>query len=258
LLAALLGRWRWLTLAALLSCALMVWLGFWQLGRLAQRRVVNEQLASRPGAPPVTIDAAFVAAVPTEEALRQLEYRTVVVRGRWEYDRERVIPNQLWERQLGLHLVTPLVIAGTEGAERTVLVDRGWIPADAADPGKWGQFRDRATEGQVVEVRGSLRVDPRTLGQLIRRGERRPLPLYVVQAPPPSAATDPGAQPLPYKRPLVASIGEGVHAIAAMQWFAIGAIILIGLVVYVSQQERQGVRSQVRFNPALASARRAS
>ncbi len=253
MLKALLGRWRWLTLAALFSCAVMVWLGFWQIGRLGQRRVINQQLASRPGAPPVPIDAAFAAAIPNEQALRDLEYRTAVVRGRWEYDRERVIPNQFWENQLGLHLATPIAV---EGTDRTVFVDRGWIPASAADPRSWGQFHDRGIERQPVEVRGSLRVDQRMLGQLVRGGDRRPLPLYILQAPPPEAAADLNAQPLPYKRPAVVTIGEGVHAIAAMQWFAIAAIILVGLLAYVSQHERPQTRRQTRINPALASARR--
>lgn len=256
-LGALVGRWRWLTLVAVLSCGVMVWLGFWQLDRLEQRRVINEQLASRPLAPPVVIDAAFAAAPPGEEALRALEFRVAVLRGRWEYDRERVQPNQFWEGQLGLHLFTPLMI---EGSDRTVLVNRGWIPASAADQSNWGQFRDRAAEGQPVEVRGWLRVEPRVLNQIRRQEERRPLPFYVVQAPAGGAAAAvtagrPGgaasgatgeAQDLPYRRPPVASIGEGVHSVAAAQWFVIGAIILAGLVAYVVQQERPSPPSSFR------------
>jgi hypothetical protein len=62
----------------------------------------------------------------------------------------------------------------------------------------------------------------------------------VAEAPPISAIGVTHEQPLPYKKPPVASIGEGVHAIAAAQWFIISGIILVGLVAYVSQRERPG------------------
>src|SRR5688572_3378819 len=105
-----------MVLAALLSCAVTVRLGFWQLDRLEQRREINFQLGSRLVAEPVRLPGPVSNAPPTEEELRELEFRRVVLRGYWDFSRERALPNQFWERQLGLHLIAPFLLEDGEGA----------------------------------------------------------------------------------------------------------------------------------------------
>src|SRR5688572_15372302 len=127
-----------MVLAALLSCAVTVRLGYWQLDRLEQRREINFQLGSRLVAEPVRLPGPLSSAAPDGEALRELEFRRVVLRGYWDFSKERSLPNQFWERQLGLHLVVPFLLEDGKGA---VLVDRGWIPAEMASPSEWGRTR---------------------------------------------------------------------------------------------------------------------
>jgi len=240
---ALLGRWKWMALAALASCAITIRLGFWQLDRLAQRREINFHLAERLVAEPVRLPGPVSERTPTGEALRALEFRPAVLRGFWDFSHERALTNQFWEGQLGLDLVAPFVL---EDGGHAVLVDRGWIPAQSADAAGWERYRPPQRAAlEVTEVRGWVRFEPRggPFEELRHAAEHDGIPIlpfYVAEAPPISAIGVTHEQPLPYKKPPVASIGEGVHAIAAAQWFIISGIIVVGLVVYVSQRERPG------------------
>jgi surfeit locus 1 family protein len=138
---ALVARWWRLVAIGLLVAAGTVSLGFWQLDRLSQRRAFNLTLAARQTAEPLLLDAPTLASLPTGAALRALEYRPVVVRGRFDYAGEHALSNQVSHNQLGLHLVTPLVIAGAP-AGATVLVNRGWIPAADNSPSTWARYRE--------------------------------------------------------------------------------------------------------------------
>ena len=229
-----------MVLAALLSCAVTVRLGFWQLDRLEQRREINFQLGSRVVAEPVRLPGPVSHTPPAGEALRELEFRPVVLRGFWDFSQERALPNQFWQRQLGVHLVAPLTLEDGQGA---VLVDRGWIPAELASPGEWARFRPPQRAAlETVEVRGYLRLAGAASLSAIRRELEREgielLPFHVHEAPPISSIGVTHEQPLPYKRPPVASIGEGVHAIAAAQWFVISGIIVVGMGSYLIQRRR--------------------
>ncbi|HEU5315307.1 MAG TPA: SURF1 family protein [Chloroflexota bacterium] len=252
LLRALMGRWRWMALAALFSAAVTVRLGFWQLDRLAQRRAVNFQLASRLVAPPLRLPGPLSDAPPAGDALRESEFRRAVLRGFWDFTKERPLTNQFWEGQLGVDVIAPFIL---ETGRQAVLVDRGWLPAAESDAARWERYRPPQGPGLVpIEVRGYVRLDPPRSGWEELRREARAdgvalLPFHVTEEPPLSTIGVTRDQPLPYKRIPVASIGEGVHAIAAAQWFLISGIIVVGLVIYVSQRERPGA--------ALAGLRRA-
>ena len=229
---------RWMVLAALLSCAVTIGLGFWQLDRLEQRREINFQLGSRLVAEPVRLPGPVSSAPPTEEALRELEFRPVVLRGYWDFSKEHALTNQFWERQLGLHLIAPLLLEDGKGA---VLVDRGWVPAEMASPSEWPRVRPQQRPLETAEVRGTLRLSRGALLTIRSELEREGLellPFHVQEAPPISAVGVGREQPLPFKRPPVASIGEGVHAIAAAQWFVISAIIVVGMASYLIQRRR--------------------
>jgi surfeit locus 1 family protein len=249
-----------MVLAALLSCAVTMRLGFWQLERLEQRREVNFQLGSRLVAEPVRLPGPVSKTPPEGEALRELEYRPVRLRGYWDFGKERALPNQFWERELGLHLVAPFALEDGSG---TVLIDRGWIPAEMAAPSEWAHVRPPQRPLDVAEVQGHVRLSgPSALTTIRRELEREGLtdllPFHVQEAPPISSIGVRHEQPLPYKRPPVASIGEGVHAIAAAQWFVISAIIVVGMVSYLIQRRRPPRAGAVVAPPLRAARERAA
>ena len=96
--------------AALLSCAVTIWLGFWQLGRLEQRREINFQLGSRVVSEAIRLPGALSRTPPAGDALREIEFRPVILRGFWDFSKERMLPNQFWDRQLGVHLIAPITL----------------------------------------------------------------------------------------------------------------------------------------------------
>jgi surfeit locus 1 family protein len=229
-----------MALAALLSCAVTIRLGFWQLDRLEQRREINFQLGSRVVAEAMQLPGPLSRTSPTGDALHEIEFRPVVLRGFWDFSKERALPNQFWDRQLGVHLVAPLTLEDGSGA---VLVDRGWVPAPAGSttPSEMERYRPQQRAAlETVEVRGYVRLGGGldTIQREVEREGVTLLPFHVQEAPPLSAIGVTHEQPLPYKRPPVASIGEGVHAIAAAQWFIISGIIVVGMAAYIIQRRR--------------------
>ena len=66
------------------------------------------------------------------------------------------------------------------------------------------------------------------------RIDRPLLPFVVVQSPP--AGQQVSADALPYRQLPQTDLGDGVHLIAAVQWFAIAGIIVAGQVTYVRWQ----------------------
>jgi surfeit locus 1 family protein len=248
-------RWRWVTLAVLAGCVALGRLGVWQLQRLEARRSLNATLAERAALPPLVLSGATLDQVDVgvgQARLAELYGRAVVVRGVFDHAQEVALSNQVWQDrpgqpgQLGLHLVAPLVI---EGSDRAVLVDRGWIPAAPPGPGGWtacrtagpvevaGRIRlGQPARGPPSALDGSLaeRVVPRLdLERLQGQITHRLLPFVVVQSPAPG---EPGRSELPYRKELVVDTGEGVHLIAAIQWFAFAVILAAGYVVYVRRQ----------------------
>jgi surfeit locus 1 family protein len=201
----------------------------------------------------------------------------VTARGTFDYAQELGLVNQVRDGRLGFRLLTPLVLeadgAGAGGGVQTaVLVDRGWVPADVTgDPGPsaWTRYRDAgdgpvAVSGWIHPAApapapgfGAGRLPGRLVADLdparLRQRVDRPLlPLLVVQAPegdggaaPGAAAPVPGAAvPLPYRQRPDPDLGDGVHLIAAGQWFAFALIGAAGYVVYVARYSRPSGRTK--------------
>lgn len=132
------GRWAWpIVLAAL---AILVGLGLWQLDRLAWKQDLVATLEQRTGAEPLALPAAA-----QDQDLAELEYRPLRVEGRYLHDRELFLVSRTREGEVGLHLVTPFRLR--DG--RTLLIDRGWLPAEARDP---ASRPDSLLAGEVAQV----------------------------------------------------------------------------------------------------------
>jgi len=245
-------RWFLTTLLAIAAVGVLIGLGIWQLNRLAQRRASNAQVLAQMKADPLTLDSQSL-----EADLLSMEYRAVVVTGRYDPAQQVVLRNQVWQNQPGVDLLTPLVISGTNQA---VLVDRGWIPQQDAAPDKRSQY----DEPGVVTVRGVLRRPqtkpdfggvpdpPLAVGQtrldawnivnLERISQQVSVPLLTayIQQSPGSTQTAP-----PYPSEPQIDLTEGPHFSYALQWFTFAAILAIGYPVYVRRQSQgQGAQRQ--------------
>ncbi len=236
-------KWIAATALVVLAVGVMVRLGLWQLDRLAERRAFNARVSAQLEQPPFELTRATWDRISAE-----MEYRSVRVIGEYDFSQQVALRNQAYENHAGVHLLTPLVIAGTE---RAVLVNRGWIPAEQAAPANWRAF----DEPGVVEVRGVLRraqtradfggiSDPpgflfawnlANVERIAQQVAHPLLPVYLQQTPAPLTATAARVYPIRSKPNL--DLTEGSHLGYALQWFVFAGILAIGYPQFVRAQK---------------------
>jgi surfeit locus 1 family protein len=140
----------WPGVFAALGCALLIWLGVWQLERLRWKETLLAQIDARVNTAPEPLPPpdAWARLVPDD-----YEYRHVAAAGVFEHDKEAYVfrTGALHGEttSVGFHVLTPLRLAnGTN-----VLVNRGFVPQDKRDPAS-------RREGQIageVAVTGLMR-----------------------------------------------------------------------------------------------------
>ena len=232
--------WIFVTILVIVAAAVMVRLGIWQLDRLAGRRAFNQQVLSQIDQPALALTNEVIS-----RDLDELEFRTVQVDGEFDLENTLVLGNQVWEEQIGVHLLTPLKINGTDSY---ILVDRGWIPFDDWENRNLGTY-DLPND---VRVEGMLRVSQTKLGLrdcidvnageppfqvwcLALDGIESYLPyellsVYLIQSPE-------GEQSIaPYQAIPRIEITEGPHLGYAVQWFTFAGILLIGYPFFVRRE----------------------
>lgn len=239
-------KWIITTLLAIAAAIVMARLGFWQLDRLEQRRAFNQRVVEQIDAPQLALDGSAL-----DLDLGSMEFRSVIVRGDYQFSNQVSYRNQVYYSRIGVHLLTPLKISGTE---EWVLVDRGWIPAEDSTPEAWEAY-DQPGE---VEINGVIRrsqteeslgrqLDPPLLpGQtgldawnmvnLERIGEQIPgimTTVYIHQTP----QGDEVGFPAPVEVGL--ELDEGPHLGYAIQWFLFATALVVGYPFYVRNQERR-------------------
>ncbi len=216
---------------ALIVAAACVRLGFWQLARLAERRASNALIGAQLALPPLTLTGA---ADPQAQP-----YRRVVVRGRFDPEREVLLSDRALNGVSGYHLLTPLWL---EGSQTAVLVDRGWIPIDAGTR----EARARYAAVGTVEIKGILRASqPEPTWSILADPTRAPgappleswrlvnIPRLQAQIPYPLLPfyieeTERADRPeLTHPDPDI-DLSDGPHLSYAIQWFAFAAIALFG------------------------------
>lgn len=216
-------RWAIATLVVVALCAVFVALGRWQLQRHQERSVENTVNAQRLSAPPVSLGDMLEAAGGD---VTSLEYRRVVVTGRFDPANEILVRSQVANERPGFHVVTPLA-----AQDRVVLVNRGWVPLAVEGPPVTGAPPPPGVvtvEGVVrlsqirpsigpVEPEGRLdvvaRIDLERLGQQFTDLA----PVWVQQ-------TDPPAGNLPIRLPMPDTDDPGPHLPYAVQWFSFALI----------------------------------
>ena len=210
-----------------LGAALLVALGIWQVQRLAWKQGVLADISARIAAPPAALPAR-----PDRDAHR---YMPVALSGAFGDAALRVLVSRKGSGA-GYRLVSPFDAAG-----RRVLVDRGYIRADAALP---------APPAGAAEVAGNLhwpddrtaatpRNDPagnlwfaRDVAEMARALDAEPV-LVVARSVAPAES---GLSPIP--------VGvEGIpnnHLQYAVTWFSLAAIWIAMTAWFVLRSRRGG------------------
>jgi surfeit locus 1 family protein len=234
-------KWLATTLLVFLGTAVCIRLGIWQLDRLDQRRAFNAQVTSMRALPPLDLNAEPSATLET------MEWRAVTVTGEYDFANQIALRNQYHQNQYGYHLLTPLHFDGG-----TVLVDRGWIPADGnAAPADWRKYDEPGT----VTVQGQIRLGqgkpafggvadaPPADGSPLwlwnnadveKIARQMPYPILKVYIQP---NVDPADEtpPIPYQPEV--ELTEGPHFGYALQWFTFATILFAGYPFFLRKQE---------------------
>ena len=242
-------KWIAFHLLVLGAIASMIWLAFWQLDRLDQRRAFNDLVTEQIALPPAPLSDLLAEAGDDPESI---EWRQALVTG--DYLPEQVIWfNRSQDGLAGDNVLSALVTDDT-GGQVTVLVNRGFvllgtdvplppsgeteilarvrIPAER----QRGELTDANDSSEpVTEVR---RID---LDQLSAQlpGTVAPIYLDLIDARPAIGPGDPVPVPAP-------TLDEGPHLSYAVQWFIFATCVLIGWVLAVRRSIRSHRRDSVR------------
>ncbi len=236
---------RWVALAVLLTLAALgsMRLGEWQLDRLDQRRSRNAAVTANEGLPPVpwtdlmggTLDEANL-------------WRRVTVVGTYTGEQFQVRYRSL-DNNPGIEVAA--VMRTTDGRE--LLIDRGFIPREAGKPDTealpptpTGQVTvlgyvhrdEEGDEGAIVPHDFKVRlINSGAIGASLGRDL---VPGYVVLI---SSEPANGDTLLPVGVP---DLSEGNHFSYALQWFAFGAIALVGIGVLIRADLKDHRKAQAR------------
>lgn len=208
-------------------------LGFWQLGRLAERRAWNAHLEERLAAAPVP-----VGDLPADSSLGH--YRRVNASGTYLDEGQVALAGRSSLGSPGVHVLTPLHL--TDG--RVVMVNRGWVyAADAMtiDHARWREHeRDTVTVSGYAETWSGRERAPLPPAQHVvraldsaavsQRVGSAVLPYVVVQTSDSAPST---TRPVRLGAPV---LDDGSHRSYAIQWFSFALVAVIGGTLLVREE----------------------
>jgi surfeit locus 1 family protein len=221
---------------ALLSAALFVRLGLWQVDRLHERQARNAVVRHQQAGGPTPIGS-----LPRDTGAAH--YRPASIVGRFDYEHELVATNRTRRGSPGVELLTPVRVAGSDTA---VLVNRGWVYS----PDGATVDRTRWREGDSAQLSGYVELyapgagvtssasDPRIVRRVSREeiASKIPFPVapyYLVMTGGPTSGAHPARREIP-------ALDDGPHRSYAVQWFCFAAIALGGAAAVTWRERRDG------------------
>jgi surfeit locus 1 family protein len=214
-----------LSLVAVFFATLGAYLGFWQLGRAAQKEALQAAMEQQASKPPLA-QQVFMNGYDANAVLHQ----RVLLSGSWVPQSTVFLDNRQMDGKVGFFVLTPLRL---QGSDKVIMVQRGWAPRN---------FEQRETVPLVetpsglVHMEGRIALAPSKLYEpspstqlLIRqnldmeafRGESG-LPLLDVTV----RQTGLPSEGLRHDWPAV-NFGIDKHYGYAFQWFGLSALVII-------------------------------
>lgn len=238
-------KFYFITAIALFFAGLAVSLGFWQLGRAAQKEALQAQIQSRAVQIPLT--AQDVLAMSQGPAAL---YRTVRLAGAWENAHTVYLDNRQMNDKVGFFVLTPLRLQDTG---QIVIVQRGWVGRNFEVRTQIPQIE---TPPGMVWVEGMIAPAPSKLFELgtassgplrqnldlhqFRQETGLPLADFTIRQ------TGPASEGLTRDWPAVA-LGVEKHYGYAFQWFAL-AVLIVGLYCWFQIIRRTPARIQEKHH----------
>lgn len=216
------------TLVVLVLLPLLVFLGFWQLSRGAQKQALLQSYAERRAAAPMASEQLHGLVDPA--------FRRVHVRGQFDAEHSVLLDNRMRDGKVGVELLQPF---HDQASGLWLLLNRGWLPwPDRRTPPVF------STPEQSVNLEAWVYVAPGETFQLRADPPGAPWPRLVTALHPDTLWAELGrtgfayelraeAGPAIYEShwPVVA-MGPEKHLAYAVQWFAM-ALALLALYVYL-------------------------
>lgn len=202
---------------------LFLYLGYWQLQRAEEKRVLQAQYDARASGPAVQVERRL-------QRPEDLQFYRVVAKGHYEIEYQILIDNRVHQGRAGYHVITPLRLPDSDVR---LLVNRGWIAVGADRH----QLPDFETPGSLQQITGVATVPAEkyfTLAQpepgwrrvwqnmdMSRYASVVPFPVQpvVVLLDPDNAA---GGFTRDWSR---LDVGISVHQGYAFQWFMLAAAL---------------------------------
>lgn len=222
------------TLATMLAVALFVSAGLWQRDRMQQKQALRAVLDAAAAQAP--------AALPAPDDWTAWRFRPVRVTGTFDAAHQVLIDNRVHGGRVGYDVVTPLTLAD----RRTVLVDRGWVPAGPTR----AQLPDVPPPRDLVTLDGRVNLPPSSYVELARDVTDGPvwqnldlarmrtvlgaavLPVIVEQTRPAGAGDDLVRDRTP------PDFGVEKHRMYMVQWFTF-ALMAAGLWAWFAWRRRR-------------------
>jgi surfeit locus 1 family protein len=209
----------------------LVSLGCWQLDRAGQKRELYEKSGARENEAILDLNTAG----SKRQSMKEMLWRRVTATGRFDTRSLILLDNQIHHGKAGYFVFSPFRLPGEE---KWLLVNRGWIPADAdrntlpgvTTPSEEITLSARVTDvpatglflgNEPVEVLpgGILRAQRINAGEITALLRQNLLP-YILRLEPES--------PHGFDREWVMpGSGEEKHLGYAFQWFALSATLLV-------------------------------
>ncbi len=140
-----------LTLLLLFATVVCTGLGFWQVQRNEEKKILIAERNAQLDGEPVTAEAL---------SRTDLVYRRMDLRGSWDLEHTFAVHREPNELRAGVRLLSPLLLTEPVAGFEAVLVERGWLPHNQLE-----DTLERMAEEADAQVMGML-------APLPLRGER--------------------------------------------------------------------------------------
>ena len=133
------------TVTCIILALLMVRASFWQWDRYVKKKTFIIELGERVKMTPLSEEQLMA-----DKDIDSLQYRTALIKGRYDYKHELVLRNRSFEGEKGAYILTPLTL-NSNG--KSILVQRGFIPLSLASKEKRKQFQGTGD----IELKGLIK-----------------------------------------------------------------------------------------------------
>ncbi len=111
------------SIAALIVFIVLISLGFWQLDRAEEKRVIEHEVHQAQVQQALNLNAYLKEKMP--KSLLEKIYHNVEVAGYYDKQHQFLYDNRTYKGKPGYHVLTPLRLSDSKIA---ILINRGWIP----------------------------------------------------------------------------------------------------------------------------------